>query len=208
MKASWPKDFWREEYLFREALAASVGLHFLLLLSGNMSFQWAKRHVVEIDITNMGPRGAVSAAPRPASPAHKDWVKSKKAATAPIPTKPLVPEPPPPPEIPLGTGQGGENRLTHLPQLLNLSALSAILERFYPQKAREEGREATVVLDIHLGADGAIAGVEVVRSADPDFDDAAVRAAKLLRYRPAYVDGQPVAVKMRQAIQFKLAKDL
>jgi TonB family protein len=48
--------------------------------------------------------------------------------------------------------------------------------------------------------------VEVVQSADPDFDAAAVRVARLLRFKPAYVNGQTVAVKMRQAIRFKLER--
>jgi hypothetical protein len=41
--------------------------------------------------------------------------------------------------------------LTHLPQLLNLSELGSILQRFYPEKAREDGREATVVMDTPHG---------------------------------------------------------
>ena len=207
--------FWKEKNLFREALAASVVLHLFMMHAGSASFQWSQKHVVEIDITNMGPRRAPGAAQK-AVPAPKpavkprEWVKpadNQKVAPAPIPTKSVAPAPEElPPEIPIGTGQGGEAQLTHLPQLLNLSELGAILKRFYPEAAREDGREATVVMDIHIGRDGQITAVEVVVSADPDFDAAAVRVAKLLRFKPAYVGGQPVAVKMRQAIQFKLER--
>ncbi len=223
------RSLFREEYLFREAIVASVVLHLLMMNAGSMSFQWSQKHQVEIDITNMGHMGAPGprSAPAPAPPAPpkpvappKEWTKpapNQKVAPAPIPTAPVaqVPEPPPPVpapqpagngEIGIGTGEGGEGLISKLPQLLNLSDLSVILQKFYPEKAREEGRQATVVMDIHIGSDGKINGVEVVQSGDSDFDVAAVRVAQLLRFKPAYVNGQPVAVKMRQAIQFKLER--
>jgi outer membrane biosynthesis protein TonB len=43
-----------------------------------------------------------------------------------------------------------------------------------------------------------------VQSAGTDFDQAAQKAAKLLRFTPAFLGSQRVGVKMRQAIQFKL----
>ena len=212
--------FWKEDNLFWEALVASVALHLFMMHAGAVSFQWSQKHTVEIDITNMRRIGAPAEprkadnrpTPKLAKPPEKpkEWVKpaeNQKVAPAPIPTKPVAPAPEEPPaEIPIGTGQGGEFQLTHLPQLLNLSELGSILQRFYPEKAREDEREATVVMDIHIGREGQITAVEVVQSADPDFDAAAVHVAKLLRFKPAYVNGQPVAVKMRQAIQFKLQR--
>ena len=62
------------------------------------------------------------------------------------------------------------------------------------------------MLDIHIGTDGLVSSADIVQSADPDFEQAAVRVAELLRFTPAYVGSQPVAVKMRQAIQFKLQR--
>jgi TonB family protein len=211
---------WKEDNLFWEALVASVAMHLFMMHAGAVSFRWSQKHTVEIDITNMRRIGAPvaarktapSPAPKSAKPPEKpkEWLKpaeNQKVAPAPVPTKPVAPAPEEPPsEIPIGSGEGGEVMLTHLPQLLNLSDLGAILQRFYPEKAREDGREATVVMDIHIGRDGQITAVEVVQSADLDFDSAAVRVAKLLRFKPAYVNGQPVAVKMRQPIQFRLAR--
>ena len=106
----------------------------------------------------------------------------------------------------MGTGEGGEAQLARLPQLLNLSDLAAIQRRFYPENAREDGREAVVVLDIHIGTNGRVTNVDVVQSADPDFDQAAIHVAQLLRFSPAFLSDRPVAVKMRQAIQFKLER--
>jgi TonB family protein len=215
------KALFKEEYLFREAIAASVALHLLMMNAGRLSFQWSQKHQVEIDITNMGHMGGPRPpAPAPAAPAPKpvappkEWTKpadDQKVAPAPIPTAPVpqAPEPPPPPlpaEIGINTGDGRQDQISKLPQLLNLSDLSIILQKFYPEKAREEGRQATVVMDIHIGQDGKINAVEVVQSGDPDFEAAAIHVAQLLRFKAACVNGQPVAVKMRQAIQFKLER--
>lgn len=210
-------DLWKDDNIFWEALIASVVLHFLIFHAGDLGMKFPERHGVEIDITHMrsvgAPAAPKTAAPQPPKPVEKpkEWTKSsdQKADIAPIPTAPVpqAPEPPPPPtEIGIGLGDGSEAQLTMLPQLLNLSDLAAIQKRFYPEKAREDGREAVVVLDIHIGADGKVSSVNIVQSADPDFESAAVHVAQLLRFKPAYVSGQAVAVKMRQAIQFKLER--
>jgi TonB family protein len=213
----------KEENYFREAIALSIAFHFLLFHAGDIGLKLPQKHVVEIDITDMGRMGvsapkraaapAPAPAPKPVAP-PKEWLKpapAQKVAPAAVPTKSVAPEPPAAPqpanaEIGIGTGSGSEGQLARLPQLLNLSDLAAIQKRFYPEKAREEGREAVVLLDIHIGPDGHVNDVEVVQSADPDFDAAAIHVAKLLRFSPAYVSSQPVAVKMRQAIQFRLER--
>lgn len=219
----------KEENYFWEGIAASVALHLLLFNAGGlgMHLPGTEKHTVEIDITHMGHVGVAPvphpAAPRPAAPPPKpaappkQWTQTtQKVAPAAAPTKAVPQQPPPPPppapsgpstgEIGIGLGDGGETQLAQLPQLLNLNDLAAIQQRFYPEKAREEGREAVVVMDIHIGPDGRVNNVDIVQSADPDFNEAAVHVARLLRFSPAYVGNTPVAVKMRQAIQFKLER--
>lgn len=217
------RSFWNEDYLLWEALFLSVGLHFLLLHAGAVTFHFQQKHTVEIDITNMGHMGmsapAPKAAPAPPKPAArtKEWVKppdNQKIAPAPIPTQPVAAptpeEPPPPTSVPgtgeygIGTGDGNATVLSRIPQLLNLSDLRAILQRFYPEEARSQGREATVVLDIHIDTEGHVTSVDIARSGGSEFDEAARKAAMLLRFTPAFLGSQRVAVKMRQAIQFKL----
>ena len=66
------------------------------------------------------------------------------------------------------------------------------------------GREGTVILDLHIDTDGHVTAIDVIQSAGPAFDEAARRAAKLLKFTPAFLGSQRVPVKMRQAIQFKL----
>jgi len=216
---------WNEDYLLWEALILSIGLHFLLLHAGALTFHFQQKHIVEIDITNMGHLGMPGPARKAAAPPPKpvarpkEWVKpapDQKVVPAPIPTQavpaPAPEEPAPAPaatgngtgEYGIGTGDGSETVLSRIPQLLNLSDLRAILRRYYPEEARSQGREATVVLDIHIDTDGHVASVDIVRSGGTDFDAAACKAAMLLRFTPAFLGSQRVAVKMRQAIQFKL----
>lgn len=216
-----------DDYLLWEALVLSVILHSLLFHAGAWSIHFQQKHTVEIDITNMGHLGMPGsphkvAAPAPPKPVArpKEWVKpspSQKVVPAAIPTQPVTapaPEeaPPAPSNVPanatgeygIGTGDGSANVLSRIPQLLNLSDLRAILQRFYPEQAREDHREGTVVLDMHIDTDGHMTSVDVIKSAGPDFDMAAKKAAALLRFTPAFLGSQRVAVKMRQAIQFKL----
>jgi len=221
------RSFWSEDNLLWEALLLSLGTHMFLFHAGEISLRFHEKHTVEIDITNMGHMGmsrgsgraAAPPAPKPVAP-RKEWVKpapNQKIIPASIPTTPVAaPEPeqePPPPSGPsgngsgeygIGTGDGSETVLSRIPQLLNLSDLGAILNRFYPEEARSQHQEGVVILDFHIDTDGHIKSVDVVQSAGSDFDEAARRVAKLLRFTPAFMGSQRVAVKLRQAIQFKL----
>ena len=223
------RSLWSDDNLFWEALVLSLGIHvFVSFKAGEFSLHYQQKHTVEIDITNMGhigmpgPIRKAAALPAPAKPVArpKEWIKpaaNQKVVPAAIPTQPVpapTPEEPPPApssatgsgtgEYGVGTGDGRANVLSRIPQLLNLSDLRAILQRYYPEQARTQGREGTVVLDIHIDTDGHVASVDIVRSGGSDFDEAAKKAAKLLRFAPAFLGSQRVAVKMRQAIQFKL----
>jgi TonB family protein len=207
------------------ALALSAGVHGLVYF-WRYAGPPAARPAVELDLTMSGHLGHLGghAAPRPAAPPpapkSADWVKAASNAPAPMPdlTKtaaaPAAPEPettrapgPPGDQPPgeFGEGEGDMTQLTRLPQLKNLGDLRSILRRFYPESERLSGKTGTVVLDLHVDADGHVTKVVVVRSATPAFDDAAKHVGLLLRFTPAYLGAQKVPVKLRQAIQFNLA---
>jgi TonB family protein len=61
----------------------------------------------------------------------------------------------------------------------------------------------TVVLRIVVGVDGAPREPEVLESAGPAFDEAAIRAVLLWRFQPALRDGRPVESRIR--VPFELA---
>jgi TonB family protein len=211
------------------ALVASAGLHALVYLWGYAAPKFT-HPPVELDLTmsghlgNLGGGHAARPAPPPPPPisaaAPKDWVKAVDNKPAPLPNlakeaaAPAAPEPTPVPAPgpadngtpgEYGEGEGDMTTLTRLPQLLNLGDLRAILRRFYPEEERLRGAKGTVVIDLHVDADGHVTSVEVVRSAAPDFDDAAKHVGLLLRFTPAYLGTQKVPVKLRQAIQFNLS---
>lgn len=107
-----------------------------------------------------------------------------------------------------GHGHGGAPAGTVRPKLLNRDEVLANLRKFYPERERLAGHEGLVIVDIHLGADGAIGAVEVVQSASPLFDAAAMKVANIMRFSPAQTpDGAAAPSKVRERMQFKLTDD-
>ncbi len=212
----------RERSFLPLAFAVSAGVHGLVYLAGRAKPRVA-RPPVELDLTASGHvallqpprRAAPAAAPRPA-PARpeKEWVRSQtKAAPLPDRSKASAPppdeQPAPPAAAPgeYGVGDGSDTRMiSRLPQLKNLNDLRAILRRFYPEAERLRGDKGTVVIDLHVDAEGRVNAVDVVRSATPGFDEAARKVGLLLRFTPTFVGTQKVPVKLRQAIEFNLAQ--
>jgi TonB family protein len=74
----------------------------------------------------------------------------------------------------------------------------------YPKDKHDAGVTAQVVLSIEIGDDGKVGNVEVVESAGPDFDKAAVAAAKQFVFTPAMMDGQPIPVKISYRYEFTI----
>lgn len=66
----------------------------------------------------------------------------------------------------------------------------------YPPEAFERGLETVVQLQITVNTDGSISDPEVVESKGHGFDEAAVAAARGLKFNPATVDGEPRAVRI------------
>ncbi|MDE1975915.1 MAG: TonB family protein [Elusimicrobia bacterium] len=106
-----------------------------------------------------------------------------------------------------GTPQGGGNGgadLVRMPSLLNRDEVLANLQRLYPESERRAGREGTVLVNLHIGADGSVWKVDVVQSAGPAFDAAAKKAAAIMKFLPALSRAGPVAVVIRQEMIFRL----
>lgn len=74
--------------------------------------------------------------------------------------------------------------------------LVKFVEAEFPPSEVAAGKGATVVLQIAIGVDGAVADVKVLQSAGAAFDTAAVGAAKQFVFTPALVDGKPIPVKI------------
>lgn len=105
-----------------------------------------------------------------------------------------------------GHGHGGTPLLA-FPKLLNRDEVLANLRRFYPESERRAGREADVLVMIHIDADGGVGAVDVSRTSGAAFDEAAQRVGRLMRFSPAIgLDGRPVRVRLPQPIQFRLTE--
>jgi len=205
-------------------IALSFLAHIVLFNLGRFSLMHSAKRTMEIDLTSfgsIGPKGggktAAPARPAPPRVAVKEWVKPKASAAispvaAPQKSSPVASAPQKPVTVPMANSDSGSvsgsgnglNQLSRFPKLINLSDLQIILQRLYPEEARMRHIEATVILDIHLDIHGRVTSTQIVKSAGSAFDQAAQKAAKLLKFTPAYIGSDPVAVKIRQAIQFKL----
>jgi TonB family protein len=75
----------------------------------------------------------------------------------------------------------------------------------YTQEARSQKIEGEVLLEVTFEASGNIHVVKVVRGLGHGLDDAAVRAAEQMRFKPALKDGQPSDSTALVHIIFQLA---
>jgi len=93
-------------------------------------------------------------------------------------------------------------QVNELPQPLNRDSLN--LRKYYPAQAKKSGFEGDVVLRLLIDSDGTIARVDIVSDPGEGLGPAAARAVRELRFRPAKVNGQPVATTVPFTIHFTL----
>jgi TonB family protein len=95
---------------------------------------------------------------------------------------------------PDSTGAFELSEVTDTPRLLNQDALVGAMTRSYPPELRRNGVTASVQVRFRVGEDGRVSTAYVTSSTDARFDAGAVEVARVLRFSPARLDGQPVAV--------------
>ena len=77
------------------------------------------------------------------------------------------------------------------------------MEPAYPQIARAAGVQGVVILEVVIGADGAVSNARVLRSIPP-LDQAALDAVRQWRYEPTLLNGVPTPVIMTATVNFSL----
>jgi TonB family protein len=82
--------------------------------------------------------------------------------------------------------------------------LVSVASPVYPAAARADGIEADVGLEIVVDAAGAVSEARLLRHAGYGFDAAALSAIRRYRFSPARRNGEPVRVRMRWTVQFRL----
>jgi len=78
----------------------------------------------------------------------------------------------------------------------------------YPKDKHDAGITGSVLLSIEIDGEGHVGAVEVVGSAAPDFDAAAVAAVKQFVFEPAEIDNQPAPVKITYRYDFVIKEKI
>lgn len=74
----------------------------------------------------------------------------------------------------------------------------------YPAALAAAGEVGGAILELAIGADGAVQGVNIMRASHPEFGQAAQAAAAQWKFAPAQKDGVAVASRWRVAINFSV----
>lgn len=84
-----------------------------------------------------------------------------------------------------------------------LPVLEEAVPAVYPADQLDQAVETTVLLLLDIDATGAVTAVEVVESGGPDFDTAAVAAARDFRFQPALdARGEPAPARIQYRVIF------
>jgi TonB family protein len=72
----------------------------------------------------------------------------------------------------------------------------------YPEEAKAQGISGEVVLELDVSAEGEVLQARVVKPGGHGFDEAALGAARKLRFSPAEIDGEPAGVTIEYRFRF------
>src|SRR5579872_5300926 len=72
----------------------------------------------------------------------------------------------------------------------------------YPTDRLDEGITTRVLVQLDVGADGAVSNTSVVTPPQPGFDEAALAAAQKLHFHPAKQGDDAIAVRIQFAFNF------
>jgi len=95
----------------------------------------------------------------------------------------------------------------HVYQMSDGVTAPALLYRIEPQyteDARAAKVEGTVLLNVIVGTDGLAHDISIVKGLDSGLDLMAMQAIAKWRFQPGTLDGQPVAVRARIEVNFRL----
>jgi TonB family protein len=94
------------------------------------------------------------------------------------------------------------------PKLTKAPKLVKFVEAPFPESERAGGKTAAVVLQVAIGATGAVDEALVAQSGGAAFDAAALAAVKQFVFEPAEIDDKPAPVKIVYRYEFTLKIEL
>ncbi len=77
----------------------------------------------------------------------------------------------------------------------------------YPEEARKEGIEGTVILEATIDTEGNVSSVKVLKGGIDSLNTAAIEAVKQWKYEPVIVEGKAMPATFTVTIKFALDKD-
>jgi TonB family protein len=98
---------------------------------------------------------------------------------------------------------GGPEEVAAIPSAAAEGSLIRRVEPQYPEGARQQKIQGSVVLDAHIGPDGAVQDVQVI-SGPPELAQASINAVKQWRFQPRQVSGRAVPMQTRITLNFRL----
>lgn len=90
-----------------------------------------------------------------------------------------------------------------------ITAMPKLMEEIrpkYPEAEKKQGVQGKVIFEIIVGPKGRVRQAVLIQSLGDEFDKAAKEAIMKFKFRPAKMDKQSVAVKIKYAINFVLEK--
>jgi TonB family protein len=91
-------------------------------------------------------------------------------------------------------------------ELSPAAAQGSLLERVepeYPEAARQQNLQGTVMLEVHIAADGTVQDIEVI-GGPPLLAQASTDAVKQWKFKPRSVHGRPVEMETKVTLNFRL----
>lgn len=75
----------------------------------------------------------------------------------------------------------------------------------YPEEARAAGLQGKVTLQLHIGVDGRVESLKVLKSSGANsLDEAALATVKRWRFEPARRNGRPLAMDVKTSVNFQI----
>ena len=76
----------------------------------------------------------------------------------------------------------------------------------YPPEARKAGVQGAVIMDLLIDSEGNVREAKLISGPGSGLNEAALEAARKLKFRPALVEKNQVAVRIRYSYRFVLEK--
>lgn len=92
---------------------------------------------------------------------------------------------------------------------LKMPEITHRVDAVYPKDALAARAQGLVVITAMIGTDGTASDIRVMRGAEswPSLGEAAIEAVRRFTFKPATKKGEPIAMRTRVGIEFKLGKD-